>query len=113
MTDSDKIALVKVLINDNSISDATVTAYLALAKDRLKERIYPFVDFTEVDSHDVEVYPLPSKHERTQCELAARMLDRRGVEGEIAHNENGVNRTYASTDDADILARVTQVIAVR
>lgn len=113
MTDVEKTALVRVLINDNKITDQTITAYLALAKDRLKERIYPFVDFTAVDENDNEKYPLPAKHDRTQCELAARMIDRRGTEGEINHNESGVNRTYASADDADILGRVTQIIGVR
>ena len=112
MTDTEKLALVKVLINDNNIADATVTAYLALSKDRLRERIYPFVDFTETDSQSQEVYPLPTKYDRTQCELAARMLDRRGIEGEVGHSENGVNRQYASCDDADILGRVTQILRV-
>ena len=113
MTDTEKITLVKLLVNDNSISDGTVEAYLALAKDRLKERIYPFVDFTALDDDNNEIYPLTTKHDRTQCELAARMIDRRGTEGEINHNESGVNRTYASADDADILGRVTQIIGVR
>lgn len=113
MTDTEKLNLVKVLVNDNSITDETGEAYLALAKDRLKERIYPFVDFTKLDDDGNEVYPLPTKHDRTQCELAARMLDRRGIEGQTNHNENGVNRTYGSVDDADILARVTQIVGVR
>ena len=110
MTDTEKLALVKVLINDNNIADEIVTAYLALSKDRLRERMYPFVDFNEVAPGGGEKYPLPSKYDRTQCELAARMLDRRGTEGEIGHNENGVNRQYASADDADILGRVTQIL---
>lgn len=110
MTDNDKLALVKVLINNTTIEDATVTAYLALSKDRLRERMYPFVDFNETDALGNEKYPLPSRYDRTQCELAARMIDRRGVEGEVGHNENGVNRQYGSVDDADILGRVTQVL---
>lgn len=110
MTDAEKLALVKVLINDNNIADTIVTDYLALSKDRLRERIYPYVDFTETDQQSQEVYPLPSRYDRTQCELAARMLDRRGVEGEVSHNENGVSRQYASCDDADILGRVTQIL---
>lgn len=113
MTDTEKLHLVKVLVNDNSITDETVEVYLALSKDRLKERLYPFVDFTALDENDNEIYPLPTKHDRTQCELAARMIDRRGVEGQTNHNENGVNRTYGSVDDADILSRVTQIIGVR
>lgn len=110
MTDTEKLALVKVLINNNSIADETVTSYLALSKDRLRERIYPFVDFTALNNDNTEKYPLPSKYDRTQCELAARMIDRRGTEGEIGHSENGVNRQYASADDADILGRVTQIL---
>lgn len=110
MTDAEKLALVKALINDNNIADTTVTAYLALSKDRLRERIYPFVDFTETTSGGGEKYPLPTKYDRTQCELAARMLDRRGIEGETVHVENGVHRHYASCDDADILGRVTQIL---
>lgn len=132
MTEAEKVALVSTLVNDNSIDESVIQVYLTFAKDRILGKMYPFVDYmktktetktvTEVDDEgnevqkevevEIPVYPLPLKYERVQCELASRMILRRGTEGERGHNENGVNRTYDSVDDSDILSRVSQVLRV-
>lgn len=110
MTDEEKVSLTRILINDNEISSEIISAYLSIAKDRLRERIYPFADFSKEDSIAGEMFPLPGKYERDQCELASRMIMRRGIEGQKSHNENGINRSFDSVDDRDILSRVTQIL---
>lgn len=101
MTNAEKIAMVKTLVeNDAGATDEVVTVYLTLARNAMIERLFPY-DSTK-DSGDV-----PVRYDTIQCELAARYYLRRGGQGEIDHEENGVNRSWASVDDADILERLT------
>ena len=74
MTQAEKIAMVKTLVeNDADATDTVVPVYLTLAMNKMLERLFL----------------------------------RRGSEGENNHEENGVNRTYSSVDDEDILSRLT------
>lgn len=99
MDDNAKIAMVQVLVeNDPDATSATIAVYLNLALRAMLKRLYPY-DETKTE--------LPSCYDTDQCELAARYFLRRGGQGEINHEENGVNRQYASVDDADILDRLT------
>ena len=94
-----KIAMVRVLVeNDPDATDATITVYLNLALGAMIKRLYPYDD-TKTE--------IPSCYDTDQCELAARYFLRRGSQGEINHEENGINRQYASADDEDILRRLT------
>ena len=104
MTDNEKIALVKTLSGESDTD--TVSAFIALAGDTVINRMYEA--WTELP----EGATVPARYERLQCTLAARYLDRRGAEGEKTHNENGISRTWASPDDADVLARVTPLVEV-
>ena len=105
MTDTEKLAEVKVLINDSRVSDETITTYIGIATQRLLLRMYPCVA-------DISAYTLPDKHDHDVCELASRMIDRRGFEGQVESTENGVRRGYSTVDDEDILMRVTQCVGV-
>ena len=106
MTDSEKITTVQVLVeNDPEATAEVVPVYLNLALHTMLERLFPF-------DHDKDETDIPSRYDMTQCELAARYFLRRGGQGEIQHEENGVNRTYGSVDDSDILARLTPVAKV-
>ena len=101
MTQAEKIAMVKTLVeNDADATDTVVPVYLTLAMNKMLERLYPYD--TGKDSGDI-----PVRYDTVQCELAARLFLRRGSEGENNHEENGVNRTYATVDDEDILCRLT------
>lgn len=101
MTDSEKTAMVKTLVeNDANATDAVVTVYLTVAANKMLERLYPYDTGKEVSD-------IPSRYDPLQCELAARLFLRRGGEGETNHEENGVNRTYGSVGDDDILDRLT------
>lgn len=104
MTEMEKQTLCRELIPDADVSDAQIEAYLALAKQRILERLYPFGGGKS---------EMPARYEYTQCELAVRMIARRGGEGQVSHSENGISRTWGSEDDADILARVAPYVGVR
>jgi hypothetical protein len=101
MTDSEKKTMVRTLVeNDAEATDEIIAVYLTLACNAMLERLFPYD--SDKDSED-----LPVRYDVLQCELAARYFLRRGGQGEINHEENGVNRQYASVDDEDILQRLT------
>ena len=106
MTDTEKTTMVRTLVeNDSEATDETIAVYLSLACSAMLERLYPFD--ADKDSTD-----LPVRYDTLQCELAARYFLRRGGQGEINHEENGVNRQYGSVDDSDILNRLTPFVKV-
>lgn len=101
MTTTEKITMVRTLVeSDPGATDDVVAVYLRLAGNAMLERLYPF------DSEKSE-WDIPERYEFIQCELAARYFLRRGGQGEINHEENGINRQWATVDDEDILKRLT------
>lgn len=101
MKQADKIARVKALLdNDAQATDELVAIYLSDAEQTILNRMYPFG--IPDDSY------IPERYESIQCQLAQRYFLRRGAEGEVIHNENGVNRTYQSVNDEDILRTIIQ-----
>lgn len=101
MTQTEMVTTVQVLCeNDPKATDGLVTMYLSQAEATLLNHLYRA--YGEIPTGAF----LPSINQYDQCELAARYFLRRGGQGEIAHDENGVNRKYDSVDDQDILRRV-------
>lgn len=100
---TDKVTMVKNLIDDMAIQSNLVEAYLGLAKSRILDRLYPF------GAGDNE---MPSQYDHLQCEIAVRMIAKRGGEGELSHAENGISRSWSNTDEEDLLRRVTPYIGV-
>lgn len=76
---------------------ATLSTYLLLAKQAVLLRLYPYKDSSESE--------VPAKYHGVQVEIAAFMLNKRGAEGEKAHSENGITRSYESGDIPDSLLR--------
>ena len=109
MTIAEKITMVKTLVNDSTLTDTFVTTYLTKAEYAIRNRMYPF-NLPLNDSGEPITFVVPAKYEMLQCELACRYILRRGAEGEKIHNENGINRTYGSINDNDLLMEVMQVI---
>ena len=101
MDGSAKTAMVQTLVeNDAEATASTIAVYLTLAQNTMLERLFPF-DASKTASD------ISERYDTIQCELAARYFLRRGGQGEINHEENGVNRQYASVDDEDLLKRLT------
>lgn len=88
MTETEKILTVKAMVGDSD-SDETLAIYLRLAGQKIINRAFPY---------DQDVEEVPKRYSTLQCEIAAYMLNKRGAEGQTAHTENGITRSYGSAD---------------
>lgn len=48
---------------------------------------------------------MPERYEYVQVEIAVYLINKRGAEGETAHSENGISRTYDNADIPSALLR--------
>ena len=92
MSEHDKLALLRTMLEGESESDDTLLTYLSLAGRRIIEKAYPFRDNIET---------VPAKYAMKQIEIAAYLLNKRGAEGETYHAENGITRTYEAASVSD------------
>lgn len=95
MTDVEKLAMLRVMTgqpNEGEWSDDCLLSYLSIAGQKILNRAYPYDD---------TVTEVPRRYGVLQCEIAAYLLNKRGAEGETAHSENGINRTYENADVPD------------
>lgn len=101
MGDADKLELAMSLCGAGDADSALVSAYLKVARSAILERRNPFA------SGGLDELWEP-RFDTLQCEMAAEMFARRGAEGETAHSENGISRTYGSASvSRHLLQRVT------
>jgi hypothetical protein len=106
MTMAEKIEVVQTLVDhDEEATNDTVRVYLLTAQQKILDRLYPM-------HREMYEEGIPVEYDYLHCELAARLFLRRGGEGETSHEENGINRTYDSVDDEDILSRLTPYAVV-
>lgn len=77
--------LLEITGND---SDTLLNTYLHIAEAKVLNRLYPFKNGDTV----------PEKYEYKVIEIAQYLYLRRGSEGEVAHSENGIARTYENAD---------------
>ena len=93
MTDIEKLALCRVMVEQPATAegwtDDVLNAYLTIAGKKIIARRYPYDD---------TVTEVPARYGYLQCEIATYLLNKRGAEGETAHSENGVSRSYESAD---------------
>lgn len=102
MTDAEKRAALTVMTGEANAD--VLSTYLLLAKSAILHYAYPVS--TPPDE-------LPSKYDELQVDIAAYKLNKRGAEGETAHSENGVNRSYENADiPRSLLRRITPYAAV-
>lgn len=93
MTDEEKLTMLKSMTEETD--NDVLSTYLTLAKGVVLSRAYPY---TEEDK-------VPAKYDTAHVEIAAYMLNKRGAEGETAHSENGVSRSYEDGDIPPTLLR--------
>lgn len=93
----DKLQMAIDLTNGEA-TESVMMAKLAEAEYDILHRLDPLgaANLTE----------LPSKYDMLACKLAARRWFKMGAEGEVSHGENGVNRSWYSADDEDLLRAV-------
>ena len=100
MTSADKLALCRAMVGQPADavdwSDEVLQSYLTLAGQKIIRRAYPYDD---------TVIEVPRRYSYLQCEIATYLLNKRGAEGETAHSENGVSRTYENADVPESMLR--------
>lgn len=95
MTNGEKLILLKKMYNGNQTDDVLL-AYLSMAGQKVLRKAYPYKP---------TVTEVPLQYEMNQIEIAVYLLDKIGAEGEISHNENGVNRAYESASVPDSMLK--------
>ena len=106
MTQAEKLQLLKAMVGDSD-TEEVLLAYLNIAGNKIINRAYPY------ESEVIEVTEVPTRYDFLQCEIAAYLLNKRGAEGEVAHRENGIDRTYESSDVPEsMLSSVTPMCGV-
>ena len=97
MDKSEKLAMLKVMQEEQD--DDVLSTYLYLAGRKIILRA--FGDASTVTE-------VPPQYDSVHLEIAAYMLNKRGAEGQTAHAENGVSRTYENADVPEaLLAAIT------
>ena len=94
MTEADKLKMVKAMTGEQN--EEVLSTYLAIAGNKVLKRLYPF------GTTDTAV---PDRYALNQVEIACFLLNKRGAEGQTAHNENGIYRTYEDGDVPPSLLR--------
>lgn len=90
-THGEMLTMIACMTDLSVDNDKTVLEiYLDLAQDKIMRRLYPY--------GEPEGATLPSSLEVKVLEVAAYLINKRGAEGEVRHNENGVDRQYAAAD---------------
>ena len=103
MTQVEKVKLLQAMVG-TSDSEEVLLAYLDVAGRKVLNRAFPY---------DAEVTEVPARYAFLQCEIATYLLNKRGAEGQTAHNENGISRTYESADvPASLLNAIVPMVGV-
>ena len=103
MTQAEKVKLLKAMVGESD-SEEVLLAYLDIAGRKILDRVFPY---------DAEVTEVPTRYAFLQCEIATYLLNKRGAEGQTAHGENGISRTYESADvPASLLNAIVPMVGV-
>lgn len=94
----DQLERLKIRITENTNDDELVDI-LESAKAVILSRRFPFGEWPA---------EIEDKYKDLQIRIAVEMFNKRGAEGETAHSENGVSRSYASANvSEDLLREIT------
>lgn len=96
MTDTEKLTMLKAMTGEKD--ESVLSTYLSIAGNKVLKRAYPF---------DNTVTVVPDRYAYNQVEIAAYLVNKRGAEGETAHSENGISRSY---EDGDVPATLLREI---
>lgn len=93
----------KIRITEN-VTDEELEALLESAQAVIQSRRFPFGEVPET---------LEERYKDLQIRIAVEMFAKRGAEGETAHSENGVSRTYSSASvSEELLREITPKVGV-
>ena len=97
MTPEEKLIRLEVLISPDTAENDLLMILLEQAEGIVLNRRYPF--------GVPEGAKVPAAYEHIQLQIAVELFSKRGAEGQISHNENGINRTYEAADVSPSLLR--------
>ena len=90
MTDNEKLSRLAVLISPDTATDDLLLYLLEQAEGIILNRRYPF--------GIPEGTKLSANYEQIQMRMAVELFNKMGAEGQTAHSENGISRTWAAGD---------------
>ena len=93
-----KLEKLKVLISPETASDELLLYLLEQAEGIVLNRRYPF--------GAPEGATLSAFHQQIQIRMAVELFNKMGAEGQTAHDENGIKRTWAAGDVSPSLLRM-------
>ena len=99
MTDNEKVTAVTTLIAPDTASTDLLLLLVKQAEGIVLNRRYPF----GIPSGAT----VPVQYEYTQIRIAVELFSKLGAEGQVAHKENGIDRTFESADvSPSLLAKI-------
>lgn len=102
MTSAEKLARLKVLISPDTAERELLEALLEQAEGIVLNRRYPF--------GAPEGASVPTAYEHIQLQIALELFSKMGAEGQTAHGENGISRTYEAADiSPSLLKRIIPI----
>ena len=97
-----KIEKLTALISPDTADDNLLTVLLSQAEGIVLNRRYPF--------GIPEGATVPEAYEHIQLQIAVELFSKMGAEGQTAHSENGIGRTYEAADiSPSLLKRIVPV----
>ncbi len=93
MTNMEKVAMLTSLVKGDVVppDEETLTAYLNIAEQEIISWRYSLSNVSGVTA-------VPPEYEMTQVFAVLAGLTTSGAEGETAHSENGISRTFKHAD---------------
>lgn len=97
MTNEEKITRLAVLISPDTADSELLFALVEQAEGIVLNKRYPF--------GPPEGATVPPQFEHIQMQIAVELFSKMGAEGQTAHGENGISRTYEAADVSPSLLR--------
>ena len=94
---TDKKTRLAALISPDTASPELLSYLLDQAEGIVLNRRYPF--------GVPEGAGVPHQYEHIQLQIAVELYSKRGAEGQTAHSENGIGRSYEAADVSPSLLR--------
>lgn len=90
MTNEEKITRLAGLISPDTADTELLSILIEQAEGIVLNKRYPF--------GPPEGATVPTAYEHIQLQIAVELFSKMGAEGQTAHNENGINRSYEAAD---------------
>lgn len=102
MNREEKAVLVAEMLLPDIADIDSLLPYIDISGEIILNKRYPFgyPKGTEV----------PVRFENMQCQIAVLLWNQKGAEGQSAHSENGINRTWADITASPYLKYITPLV---